>query len=151
MTGTGELPVGVVIRTPPGSPSRQLAVIGPPEGLCLSPEQVTPTSHVNLQGILQVESLNWDINAGHLEPAQVEISRFRNLRKNIPFNRFMSEFLKNGEFFQRYDRLRTLFKANFCHPNSKITSFLHHVVSRTVMDPRTSTIWRQSFLGHARA
>lgn len=94
MTGTAELPVGVVIRTPPGSPSRQLDIIGPPGTFHLGSEQVMPVSHVNLPGMFQAGSISWDVNTADLEPAEVEISRFRHLRKNIPFNRFVSELLE---------------------------------------------------------
>lgn len=131
MTGTAELPVGVVIRTPPGSPSRQLAIIGPPETFHLGSEQVSPASHVNLLGIFQAGSMRWDVKAADLEPAE----RFRHLRKNIPLNRFISEFLELGKFSQKIHRLRTKSKADKSHLNSKIISSSHHVVSRTDVDP----------------
>lgn len=135
MTGTAELPVGVVIRTPPGSPSRQLAIIGPPETFHLGSEQVSPASHVNLLGIFQAGSMRWDVKPADLGPAEVEISRFRHLRKNIPLNRFISEFLELGKLYQKIHRLRTKSKADKSHLNSKIISSSHHVVSRTDVDP----------------
>lgn len=99
MTGAAELPVGVTIRTPPSSPSGQLAVIEPPAGLRSVTEHVVLVS----QGISsQVNSSSWDATAAHPEPTHVDTStsQFRHLRSNIPFNRFMPELLNLGTLYR---------------------------------------------------
>lgn len=96
MTERADLPVGVIIRTPPGSPSGELAVMTQPaDPLDLEPPVlVSPggTGRSNLAGPSM-----WDVRITPRELAQFGTSRYRHLRENIPFNRFISELLNLGK------------------------------------------------------
>lgn len=97
MIGTTELPVGVIIRTPPGSPSGRPADITPLRGHRSSSEHVISVSQYGASSSCQGDLPDWNVATAHLRPAQASPSRFLHLRENIPFNRFVSELLSLGK------------------------------------------------------
>ncbi|KAH8768993.1 hypothetical protein F5883DRAFT_553288 [Diaporthe sp. PMI_573] len=89
-----ELPVDVVIRTPPASPPMKLDLVAPPGGLRSNPGPVTSVSFPGVPNVRHAESCNCGIQIAFRGTDQVCASRYRDLRQEIPFKRFMSELLK---------------------------------------------------------
>ena len=97
MTDTAGLPVDMIIRTPPGSPAGDLAIMISPAGFRSGPDSIDRVAYCAVSGIYQAESSTCGVPIALHGADQVNASRFRELRMDIPFNRFMSKLLEHGE------------------------------------------------------
>ncbi|KAL1883318.1 hypothetical protein Daus18300_000376 [Diaporthe australafricana] len=89
MTKVPELPTGLTIRTPPGSPPPETAVVAP------SATYPSDSGSMDLASLGAGEFMThasirpWDLQIALRHPSQDNYSGARALREHLPFNRFM--------------------------------------------------------------
>lgn len=86
----------MIVRTPPGSPLTEPLAKIPQSGADLEQEtRFSPPNH-GVPGIYESGSSNCSVQLSHHKTEQLDPSRFRCLREDVPFNRFMSKVLTLG-------------------------------------------------------
>lgn len=100
-----KLPHGLVIRTPPRSPAVCAAVLLPSLKPQLrnesanSPQAASGVSNHPISSGSVAEEDIWEVQQALVEAGEFDVSPYRKLRENLPFNRCMSQVLVIGTFY----------------------------------------------------
>lgn len=110
----------------------------------MGPDQVTSSLPPGFTGEYPANSTTWEIETVRPTPAQVGTSRFRHLRQNLPFSRFMLALQELGKLEQKHHSLlvRTAVKVNHLHANSQLASSPYQHASRMDICSWTTDVWR---------